>query len=198
MYKFALHRHLGNPTVVQGSDVTVREIGATWVIQWDIKPDRGVIRIGDLEIRLLWRNEAYNYWPMELSAPEPIGNFTSPSKELVIVEAVILVRTAHINKRQLWLTRRKLVTSDHKCRIVSKGIRNHNRLNYIALTLWALDSQGVKLGSLALVRTSIIRSGYTKPQAKARCILVGRYETVKMSSRFRIPKESWYHEPNSL
>jgi beta-galactosidase len=135
MHKFALHRHLGNPTVVQGSDVTVRETGATWVIQWDIKPGRRVIRIG-----LLWRNEGYNYWPMELSAPEPIGNFTSPSKELVIVTAGYLVRTAHINKRQLWLTRRKLVTSDHKCRMVSKGILNHNGLNYIELTLWALDS----------------------------------------------------------
>jgi hypothetical protein len=129
MHKFALHRHLGNPTVVQGSDVTVREIGATWVIQWDIKPDRRVIRIGDLEIRLLWQNEAYNYWPMELSAPQPIGNFTSPSKELVIVKAGYLVHSAHISKRQLWLTRRKLI-SDHKCRIVSEGILNHNRLNY--------------------------------------------------------------------
>jgi dolichyl-phosphate-mannose--protein O-mannosyl transferase len=59
-----------------------------------------VIRKGDLEIRLLWRNKADNYWPMELSTAEPIGNFTSPSKELVIVKAGYLVRTAHVNKRQ--------------------------------------------------------------------------------------------------
>lgn len=103
-HELALSRHLGNPTIVQGSDIDIRQIGATWVIKWKIKPDRCIVRLGDLEIYLLWRNEAYSYWPMELQAPEPIGNFTSPSKDLFIIKAGYLIRTAKINKQQLWIT----------------------------------------------------------------------------------------------
>lgn len=104
MHELALSSRLGNPTVVQGDDVNIRRIGATWVIQWEVKPVRGVVRVGDVEIYLLWRNEAYNYYPVELPAAEPIGNFTSPSKELVIIKAGYLVRTAQIHKQQLWIT----------------------------------------------------------------------------------------------
>ena len=33
MHELAFSRHIGNTTVVQGSDVTIRQINATWVIQ---------------------------------------------------------------------------------------------------------------------------------------------------------------------
>jgi hypothetical protein len=41
---------------------------------------------------------------------------------------------------------------------VSEDILNHNGINYIALTLWAQDPQGARLGGLDLVPSMLVRS----------------------------------------
>lgn len=46
---------------------------------------------------------------------------------------------------------------------VPEGILNYNGRNDVALTLWALDSQGAKLGGFQLVPQMPILSGYKKP-----------------------------------
>lgn len=51
---------------------------------------------------------------------------------------------------------------------IPEGILNHHGRNYIALTLWALDAQGARIGGLELLPSlatsaSMIRSGYRKP-----------------------------------
>jgi len=46
---------------------------------------------------------------------------------------------------------------------VPEGILNYNGVNYVGITLWALDPQGAKLNSLELVPQMPVLSGYSKP-----------------------------------
>jgi len=46
---------------------------------------------------------------------------------------------------------------------VPEGILNYNGLNYIGLTLWSLDAEGVKLESFQLVADAAIMWGYGRP-----------------------------------
>ncbi|KAL9596464.1 MAG: hypothetical protein Q9219_005770 [cf. Caloplaca sp. 3 TL-2023] len=43
---------------------------------------------------------------------------------------------------------------------VPEGILNYHGINYIALSLWALDAAGAKVQDLQLVETAVIQSGY--------------------------------------
>ncbi|KAI0481923.1 glycoside hydrolase superfamily [Xylariaceae sp. FL0804] len=75
------------------------------VIQWRVSPQRQVVSFGDeLEMLLLWRNDAYNYWAVELPAEAPISNYSSPSKSMVVVNGGYLIRTAAIGEDVLSLT----------------------------------------------------------------------------------------------
>lgn len=103
-HEFALPSHLGKPTVLEGEGIKIQQRGSTWVVQWHVTPARRIIRVVDLEVYLLWRNEAYNYWVMELPVESPIGNYSSPSKNLVVVKAGYLIRTADLINTQLRLT----------------------------------------------------------------------------------------------
>ncbi|KAJ5166752.1 uncharacterized protein N7482_005533 [Penicillium canariense] len=104
LHEFAISRHLGDPAMIEGNNVTIQQKGPAWVVQWQVQPNRSVIRVSDLEIYLLWRNEAYTYWPMELPASHPIGNFSSPTKELVLVKGAYLIRNVKLVGKQLWLS----------------------------------------------------------------------------------------------
>ncbi|PCG90900.1 Glycoside hydrolase, family 35 [Penicillium occitanis (nom. inval.)] len=104
LHEIALPANLGKPSVIEGSDLTIKEQGSAWVLQWRITPERRIVRIGPLELYLVWRNEAYTYWVMELPAPNPVANFSSPSKDLVVIKAGYLIRNAEINGDELKLT----------------------------------------------------------------------------------------------
>ncbi|KAJ5757703.1 uncharacterized protein N7511_006397 [Penicillium nucicola] len=103
-HEFAVSSHLGKPTVTEGKDISIERRGASWVLQWHVTPDRRIVRVADLEIYLLWRNDAYNYWVMELPASSPVGNFSSPSKDVIILKAGYLIRTADLIDKHLRLT----------------------------------------------------------------------------------------------
>lgn len=76
-----------------------------YVFQWTVSEERQVLSFGDeLEVFLLWRNDAYNYWSVELPAESPISNYSSPSKSSVIVSGGYLIRSAKISGGQLSLT----------------------------------------------------------------------------------------------
>ncbi|OQD86757.1 hypothetical protein PENANT_c007G06128 [Penicillium antarcticum] len=47
---------------------------------------------------------------------------------------------------------------------VPEGILNHEDGNFIALTVWAQGRLGAALGEFELVPTSVIKSGYSRPQ----------------------------------
>lgn len=46
---------------------------------------------------------------------------------------------------------------------VPEGILNYDGMNYVAVTLWAQEADGAKLGGLELVADAVIQSGYKKP-----------------------------------
>ena len=75
-------------------------------MQWQVTPAAKVVHIPgcSLEIRMLWRIDACNYWVLELSAPDPIGNYSSPSTPHVIVNEGYLLRTANTVDKTLRLT----------------------------------------------------------------------------------------------
>ncbi|KAL9088456.1 MAG: hypothetical protein Q9165_006180 [Trypethelium subeluteriae] len=102
-HEAAFPASLGRPTISEGSDVIVGSNGSYTILHWTVTPQRRVVEIGSLEIHLLWRNEAYNYWVLELPAAEPIGNFSSMSKDLAVVKAGYLLRSADISGNELRL-----------------------------------------------------------------------------------------------
>ncbi|KAJ5804471.1 uncharacterized protein N7518_000774 [Penicillium psychrosexuale] len=103
-HEFGLPSHLGKPTVIEGDSIEIKQHGSAWVVKWRVTPARRIIRVADLQVYLLWRNEAYNYWVLELPVSGPIGNYTSPSKSLVVVKAGYLIHTADLINKQLRLT----------------------------------------------------------------------------------------------
>ena len=50
------------------------------------------------------RNEAYNYWVLDLPSPNPVNNFTDPSDTAIIVKAGYLMRSVTIDGQTLGLT----------------------------------------------------------------------------------------------
>lgn len=44
-HEAAFSAELGIPSVVEGSDVTIRRKGSTWVMQWEVTPARRVVKI---------------------------------------------------------------------------------------------------------------------------------------------------------
>jgi hypothetical protein len=86
---------------------------STFVFQWIVSKQREVIQFdSELDIFLLWRNDAYSYWSVELPADGPIGNYTSPSKSSVIVKGGYLIRSAEISGDKLSLTGDTNATTD--------------------------------------------------------------------------------------
>lgn len=43
---------------------------------------------------------------------------------------------------------------------VPEGILNYRGINYLALSLWALDAKGATIPDLKLVASAVIQSGY--------------------------------------
>ncbi|RFU27140.1 hypothetical protein B7463_g9196, partial [Scytalidium lignicola] len=101
-HEAAFPSHLSKPSVIEGH-VTIKERQSTWVIQWQTTSSRCVIQIGPLQVHLLWRNEAYLYWVLELSAAESIGNISSLNKEKELVKAGYLIRHVEIADEELQL-----------------------------------------------------------------------------------------------
>lgn len=102
-HELAVSKALGTATV-EGSAVTMQTNGTATIINWQVSPTRSVLHFNGLTVYLLWRNEAYDFWTLELPAASPIGNYTSPSKSSVIVKAGYLVRGASISGSSLYLT----------------------------------------------------------------------------------------------
>ncbi|QKX57235.1 uncharacterized protein TRUGW13939_04343 [Talaromyces rugulosus] len=87
---------LSKPILIEGPDIIVEQHTSMWILHWDVNSSRRVVHIGDLQVHLVWRNEAYNLWVLELPAENPIGNFTSMAKDRVLVGGGYLMRSAKI------------------------------------------------------------------------------------------------------
>lgn len=106
-HEFSVERSLGLPSNIEGQGVKVRRVASGIAVHWKVEPTRRVVYFGeDLEVHLLWRNEAYDYWVLDLPAPAPVGRYSSPSRanNSVIVKGGYLLRTAEISGNRLTLT----------------------------------------------------------------------------------------------
>ncbi|RYO73729.1 hypothetical protein DL766_005229 [Monosporascus sp. MC13-8B] len=105
-HELAFSVKLGRPTVEGGSaKVKIEMRGSAVVVQWEVTRQKRVLHYGsNLDVYLLWRNDAFNYWSLELEAPAPVGNYTSGAKERVIAKAGYLLRTAARSGTSLHLT----------------------------------------------------------------------------------------------
>lgn len=107
-HEFALPVDLGSPTMVEGEGIRYCRRNGDAVVQWKVEPTRRIVRFGDLEVHLLWRNEAYNYYTLDLPKPEPIGRYVSESRindtdASVIIKAGYLLRNASFSDGNLHL-----------------------------------------------------------------------------------------------
>ena len=103
-HEFAVSASLGTPAV-HGGKVAVHTVGQDVIVQWQVIPDRRIVSFPcGLTVHLLWRNEAYNYWVLDLPAPAPISNYTSMNKTKVIINGPYLLRTAEVSGANLYLT----------------------------------------------------------------------------------------------
>lgn len=105
-HELAFPSDMGKPTVEgDSSTVTVKTVGSAVVVQWNVTKDRKVLHYGNkLDVYLLWRNDAFDYWALELEAASPIGNYTSPKKDTVIAKGGYLLRTAAKIGTSLFIT----------------------------------------------------------------------------------------------
>lgn len=104
-HEFAFSTSLGSPSI-SGGQVHVKAMGGAHIFQWNVSPSRQVVTFNKsgLTLYLLWRNDVYNWWTLELPAAAPTGNFTSPSKTKMIVSGGYLMRSASIKGSQVALT----------------------------------------------------------------------------------------------
>lgn len=108
-HEFALPSEFGLPSKVEGDDIRSAQQSGSTVIQWDVRSPRRVVHFGKtLEVHLLWRNEAYQYWVLDLHWPEPVNNFVSAARinatdASVIVKAGYLLRNATVSANSLHL-----------------------------------------------------------------------------------------------
>ncbi|KAI9930751.1 hypothetical protein MW887_011508 [Aspergillus wentii] len=90
--------HSTSSHTIEGDGVNVKQKNGSTFVQWDVEPSRRAVHFDDLSVYLLWRNDAYNHWVMDLPAPEPLGLHVSPSRvnSSVIVKGGYLLRNASI------------------------------------------------------------------------------------------------------
>ncbi|KAI0552899.1 glycoside hydrolase family 35 protein [Xylaria curta] len=111
-HELAFSSKLGSPTV-EGGNAKIEKKGSAIVVQWQVTQSKKVLHYGNnLDVYLLWRNDAFKYWKLELEAPAPISNYTSASKEAMIAKAGYLLRTATKTGTSLHLTGDLNATAD--------------------------------------------------------------------------------------
>ncbi|KAI1167821.1 glycoside hydrolase family 35 protein [Nemania serpens] len=104
IHELAFSSKLGKPTV-EGGAAKIQTKGSTVVVQWQVTQSKKVLHYGsNLDVYLLWRNDAFKYWKLQLESPSPISNYTSASKDTVIAKAGYLLRTATKSGTSLHLT----------------------------------------------------------------------------------------------
>lgn len=113
-HELAFLSKLGKPTVEgDSSTVKIATKGPTTVVQWQVTEARKVLHYGsNLDVYLLWRNDAFNYWVLQLEAPAPIGNYSAQTKETVVAKAGYLLRSATKSGTALHLTGDLNATAD--------------------------------------------------------------------------------------
>ena len=95
----------GEHSILEGSGVVAAVHGNSVTLNWAITTERKVVRFsGGLYVYLLNREDAFNYWVLDLPAAAPIENYTSLNHSSIIVRGGYLLRSATIDSNTLSLT----------------------------------------------------------------------------------------------
>lgn len=102
-HEFALPKSLGKPKTTC-SDILICKKSGKIIVNWEVQRDRCVVEFEKLAVFLLWRNEAYNYWVLDL--PDPATG-TIPyveTQSALIVNGGYFLRNATFHGSTLSLT----------------------------------------------------------------------------------------------
>ncbi|KAI4124293.1 MAG: hypothetical protein LQ338_004868 [Usnochroma carphineum] len=90
--------------LLEGGAVRSKVQDNALIINWDVDETRRVIKVGcNLFVYILDRNDAYNYWVIDLQVPRQQDNYTI-AKSSSIIRAGYLLRTASVRGNTLHLT----------------------------------------------------------------------------------------------
>ncbi|KAL3460074.1 glycoside hydrolase superfamily [Aspergillus heterothallicus] len=93
------------PRVIEGPNVLSKTSGGVVVFNWQTSANRTVLQIGDLQVYLLDRNAAYNYFvPLLPSRSRGQYGTSEANPDAVIIKAGYLVRNARISGSTLQLS----------------------------------------------------------------------------------------------
>ncbi|KAK1516895.1 glycosyl hydrolase family 35 [Colletotrichum costaricense] len=102
-HEFAVPSSLGLPHF-EGSNATTRTYGSFRAVHWVVQERRQVVHFETFEIHLLWRNDAYRHWVLDL--PDTNDGLIKPTlgKSSIIVKGPYLLRNATFADGVLHLT----------------------------------------------------------------------------------------------
>ncbi|KAJ0304579.1 hypothetical protein COL516b_005940 [Colletotrichum fioriniae] len=92
-HEFAVPSSLGKPQF-EGSNATTRTYGSFRAVHWLVQERRQVVHFETLEIHLLWRNDAYRHWILDL--PDADNGLIQPTlgKSSIVAKGPYLLRNA--------------------------------------------------------------------------------------------------------
>jgi hypothetical protein len=92
--------------VLEGSGLNIVKKKGTTIIGFKSSSERRIVKIGELFIYILDRNDAYNYWVLDLPSSPVSGNYTNGTLETsaAVVKAGYLLRTVEVSGSALHLT----------------------------------------------------------------------------------------------
>jgi beta-galactosidase len=152
-HELAFPSKLGKP-IVEGGAAKIQTKGSAVVVQWQVTRSKKVLHYGsNLDVYLLWRNDAFNYWKLELESPAPIGNYSSAQKDAVIAKAGYLLRTAARSGNSLHLTGDLNATADLE---VVAGLPGSNNIYFNGKKVPGVTSVNGRLtGTLTYTRPAL-------------------------------------------
>ncbi|KAK3617883.1 hypothetical protein LTR56_025015 [Elasticomyces elasticus] len=96
-HEFAISSVLGGVTSVEGTGVKHEERNGTTTVNFTVGPARRVVHFGQkLDVYLLWRNDAYNYWVPYTGSATATSNTVGYTKSSLIVAGGYLLRGASV------------------------------------------------------------------------------------------------------
>ncbi|THZ30687.1 putative beta-galactosidase [Aureobasidium pullulans] len=92
--------------VIEGSGINIVKKKGTTIIGFKSSSERRIVKIGELYVYILDRNDAYNYWVLDLPSSPVSGNYTNGTIDTsaAIVKAGYLLRTVEASGTILSLT----------------------------------------------------------------------------------------------
>ncbi|KAJ5368740.1 uncharacterized protein N7496_008500 [Penicillium cataractarum] len=97
-HEFAVPASLPKPTITEGNHdgIIIREQNESIIVNWKVTSTRSTINFGNrLEVLLLWRNEAYNYWVLNSTLSTSVTPYRKGSP--LIVSGGYLMRNVSID-----------------------------------------------------------------------------------------------------